>query len=200
MLNEKTVDKNTEIILPKKHKEVVKETSKESLKVEEKKVVEKMENVEVKAGNKMDSKVKKKKVKPLKPKAKNTTKKSAEVLKRAKLIAKNISLPTFRGRFGNREIRRVKKKKWQKWRYPRGIDIKLRRDDGAMPSTGYQTNNLIKFLHPSGFEEVLVFNSNQLNAVNKELQAIRIASAVGRKKRIEIVKKAKELDVRVLNR
>ena len=54
-------------------------------------------------------------------------------------------------------------------------------------------------LHSSGFEEVMVFNVNDVKKLNKETQAARIGSSVGTKKRLDIEKKAEELEVRILN-
>ena len=54
-------------------------------------------------------------------------------------------------------------------------------------------------LHPSGYEEVLVYNVKDLEKVDKERQAIRIASCVGMKKRLAIEEKARELGIKILN-
>ena len=137
---------------------------------------------------------------PVKPKAKNQTELSAEVLQRRKLIKQKVSLPTFRGRFGVRSIRKKSRAKFNKWRKPRGIDIRRRQDDGAWPKTGYSARLDIKGIHPSGFEDVLVRNLTELTALNPKNQAGRIAGTVGKRKRKEMVAKAKELKVRLLNR
>jgi large subunit ribosomal protein L32e len=57
----------------------------------------------------------------------------------------------------------------------------------------------VRGLHPSGFEEVFVFNIDDLNDINPKTQAARIGGTVGTKKRTEIVKKAEELDIRIIN-
>jgi large subunit ribosomal protein L32e len=54
-------------------------------------------------------------------------------------------------------------------------------------------------LHPSGFEEIIVHNVKDLEQLNPKTQAARIGGSVGTKKRIEIGKKAEELDLRILN-
>jgi large subunit ribosomal protein L32e len=54
-------------------------------------------------------------------------------------------------------------------------------------------------LHPSGFEEVMVHTVRDLDQVNPDIQAVRIGSTVGTKKRLEIAKKAEELNIRILN-
>lgn len=91
----------------------------------------------------------------------------------------------------------------ENWRRPRGIDSKMRlkkKGRPKMPNIGYRTPRIIRGLHPSGFKEILVYNPSQLNNVNPDREAIRIAGTVGRKKRLEIIKKADELGIRVLNR
>lgn len=52
---------------------------------------------------------------------------------------------------------------------------------------------------PSGYEEVLVYNPKDLEKIDPKRQAARIASRVGRRKRQEILEKAEELGIVVLN-
>lgn len=93
----------------------------------------------------------------------------------------------------------------ENWRRPRGKDSKMRLHKKGRPplvKIGYGTPALVRGRHPSGFEEVLVYNPNDVkNKVSDpSRQAIRIASSVGKRKRIEIIKLADELGIRVLNR
>lgn len=108
----------------------------------------------------------------------------------------------FRGRFGQRASRKVSNKKWQKWRKPRGIDIYFNREDGLVPGTGYQVAREIRFVHPSGYRERLVNNMNELLSLEKKKQSVaaRLSHAIGKKKRAELLKKADELKIVVLNR
>ncbi len=97
------------------------------------------------------------------------------------------------------------KKRAQKtgWRKPRGIDSKQKKgkkSKGAHPKIGYGAPTVKKFLHPSGYSEVYVRNILDLENVDPDRQAIRIASAVGKKKREEIIKKADEMKIKILNR
>lgn len=118
---------------------------------------------------------------------------------RDKIAKKN--LPTFRGRFGKRGgARRVANEKWQKWRYPRGIDVWFKREDGAMPGSGYRTPLEIRGRHPSGYKTVLVHNLADLEAVRDPDTAVIIARTVGRKKRAELLTKADAKKQVVLNR
>jgi len=88
------------------------------------------------------------------------------------------------------------------WRKPRGMTSKLRKHIGYRPSVvrvGFRGPKETRGLHPSGFEEVLVYNVRDLEKLNPKTQAARIGSSVGTKKRIEMEKKAEDLDLRVLN-
>ncbi|QLH75731.1 MAG: 50S ribosomal protein L32e [Methanomassiliicoccales archaeon] len=90
-----------------------------------------------------------------------------------------------------------------KWRKPRGIHSKQRRHYGYRPtivSIGFRGPAEVRGLHPSGFEEVMVFNPSQLDALDPKVQAARIGGTVGSKKRKDIISKADEIGIRVLNR
>ena len=89
------------------------------------------------------------------------------------------------------------------WRRPRGIHSKMRRGMKRRPpmvEIGYGGPALVRGLHPSGFEEVLVYNVDGLENLDPKTQAARIGGTVGVKKRIAIENRAKELGIRVLNR
>ena len=91
----------------------------------------------------------------------------------------------------------------QKWRRPRGIHSKMRRHFKyriPVVQVGFRGPASVRGLHPSGFEEVLVYNPKNLENVDPKAQAIRISSKVGDKKREMIVQKADEMKIRVLNR
>ena len=89
------------------------------------------------------------------------------------------------------------------WRRPRGIHSKMRRGMKRRPpmvEIGYRGPALVRDLHPSGFEEVLVYNVDGLEDIDPKTQAARIGGTVGVKKRIAIENRAKELGIRVLNK
>jgi large subunit ribosomal protein L32e len=105
--------------------------------------------------------------------------------------------PKFR-RWMSQAYKRVK----ESWRRPRGIHSKVRiRKKGKikMPSVGYGAPKELRFLHPSGLKEVLISNLKDLEKVDPKTQAIRIAHTVGEKKRKEIIKKAEEMKIKILN-
>jgi len=127
--------------------------------------------------------------------------KSKQVKRLSRLVrAKRRYL--FRGRFGRRSVLKVSKKKWQRWRQPRGIDIYFYREDGLVPGTGYKVAREIRFVHPSGYRERLVRNMNELLSLEKEKASVaaRLSHAIGKKKRSVLLRKADELNIVVLNR
>lgn len=89
------------------------------------------------------------------------------------------------------------------WRRPDGITSKMRINKKYRPSrarVGFRGPKNVRGLHPSGFEEVLVYTVSDLELINADVQAARISGTVGTKKRVAIVEKAKELDIRLLNK
>jgi len=88
------------------------------------------------------------------------------------------------------------------WRRPRGIDNKMRKKVKGWPDSpniGYGGPKVSQGLHPSGFKEVIVHNVDELSDVKPEVEAVRIAHTVGKRKRVEIFSKAKEMGIHVLN-
>jgi len=88
------------------------------------------------------------------------------------------------------------------WRRPDGITSKMRINLKYRPSkvrVGFRGPKEVRGFHSSGFEEIIVFNANDLDKINPDTQAARIGSSVGTKKRMNIEKKAEELNIRILN-
>ena len=113
------------------------------------------------------------------------------------MIMKKRKKPKFL-RQGSKNLVRVK----ENWRRPRGKQSKLRmhkKARGLLPNAGYGSPKSIRGFHPSGFEDVLVYNISNLEKIDSKKQACRIASTFGKKKRFEIMKKALELKIKVLN-
>ena len=89
------------------------------------------------------------------------------------------------------------------YRKPKGKDSKMRMNRkyrSPMARVGYGKVASARGLHPSGFEEVLVHNIDELDGIDPERQAIRIGSSVGNRKRSRIHDRADDLGLRVLNR
>lgn len=88
------------------------------------------------------------------------------------------------------------------WRRPDGITSKMRINLKYRPSkvrVGFRGPREVRGLHSSGFEEVMIYNVADLENIDPEKQAARIGGTVGTKKRLEIAKKAEELEIRILN-
>ena len=91
----------------------------------------------------------------------------------------------------------------ESWRRPKGIHSKMKRNLKRRPPVvdiGFRGPTEVRGLHPSGFEEVLVYNVDGLEGIDPKVQAVRIGGTVGTKKRIVIQERADELGIRVLNR
>ena len=109
----------------------------------------------------------------------------------------------------NRKRPAFKRQNWfrykrlgQKWRKPRGMHSKMRarrKYRPPMASISYRGPAAARGLHPSGFAEVLVHRPEELESLDGNLEAARVAATVGDRKREAIEARAAELDIRVLN-
>ncbi|MBU0636309.1 hypothetical protein KKE06_04760 [Candidatus Micrarchaeota archaeon] len=106
--------------------------------------------------------------------------------------------PTFKGRFGKRSIRKKGNKKWQRWRRPRGIDIRRTKEYGRIPRSGYGTSKKIRDLHPSGWKENHIANLQELVSLENP-GVVRLKAGIGQKKRKNILKEARKKGMQVLN-
>jgi large subunit ribosomal protein L32e len=115
------------------------------------------------------------------------------------------------------ELRRLKKEKtpvfqrqesWRyvrihdAWRKPKGVDSHMRLSVKGWPALvkiGYRGPRAVRGLHPSGLRDVLVHNMTELETLSPNADAARFAAGVGRRKRIELARRAKEMGIRVLN-
>ncbi len=90
----------------------------------------------------------------------------------------------------------------QNWRRPDGITSKMRKNLKYRPSkvrVGFRSPRMVRGLHPSGFEEIIVHTTAELQHIDPKKQAIRIGGTVGTRKRLEIAKEAEKRDIRILN-
>ncbi|MDW0259861.1 MAG: 50S ribosomal protein L32e [Nitrososphaeraceae archaeon] len=88
------------------------------------------------------------------------------------------------------------------WRKPKGKDNKMRKQVSGVPAlvkVGYKGPRKSRGLHPSGYNDVLIFNTNDLTRIDPKIDAIRIAHGVGYKKRLDILNEATKLKIKVLN-
>ena len=120
----------------------------------------------------------------------------------ADALAKRAMISGRRPAFKRQEWFRYSKL-GEMWRKPKGIHSKMKRGLKRRPpmvEVGYRGPAEVRGLHPSGFEEVLVYNVAGLEAIDPKKQAVRIGGTVGTKKRMAIEDRADELGIRVLNR
>ena len=113
--------------------------------------------------------------------------------------AQKKKTPSFR----RTEWFRYKRLSRSGWRAPHGMDNKQRRNykyRGSLVRIGHGKVAAARFLHPSGFREVMVHNIADLEAIDPETEAARVGATVGGRKREHIYARADELGVRVLNR
>ena len=109
------------------------------------------------------------------------------------------SKPSFR----RSEWFRYKRLSRSGWRRPKGMDNSQRKNlkyRGSKVRVGFGKVSEARGLHPSGFKEILVYNTLDLEDINPALEAARIGSTVGGRKREQIHLKADELGIRILNR
>lgn len=105
-------------------------------------------------------------------------------------------------RFKRQEYARYKKL-GIKWRRPRGKTSKMRRYEAgkpAMASIGYGSPKATRGLHPSGYQDILVYNMAELEKLDSASQAARISSTIGKRKKDTMLVRAKELGIKVLNK
>ena len=114
----------------------------------------------------------------------------------------------LRARARNKKPNFVRAESWKydrfslSWRKPRGLDNKIRRKIKGWPSgpsMGYKGPKIARFLHPSGYREVMVFNVESLSTIDPNTQAARISHTVGKRKRALIIAEAKNLSIKILN-
>ena len=108
-----------------------------------------------------------------------------------------VNTPKF-----NRQDHHKKKRVPTSWRRPRGTLSKQRigvKGKGDKVQAGFRSPKAVRGLHPSGFEEVRVHNVDDLEGIDGDTEAVRIASKVGGRKRERIEEEAEDREIRVLN-
>jgi len=130
------------------------------------------------------------------------------VSEKAKLSPKEASLLKIKTRKNRKTPRFKRQELWAQatlkdtWRRPKGKHSKMRKQErgrGRIPKPGYGSPSVVKGLDRQGFLPVRVFNPNDLEKLTPGKEKALIASTVGRKKRLEILKRAEEKGIAVAN-
>jgi len=90
----------------------------------------------------------------------------------------------------------------ENWRKPKGKDNKMRKQFSGVPpivKIGYRGPKAARGLHPSGYIDHIVFNVKDLMRLDPMKDAARLAHTVGTRKRKEILAKATNIGIKVLN-
>ncbi|EOQ98963.1 hypothetical protein E3P92_03687 [Wallemia ichthyophaga] len=90
------------------------------------------------------------------------------------------------------------------WRRPKGIDNAMRRrfkGQPTMPKIGFGSNKVTRHLRPNGLKTVVVNNVKDVDLLLMHTSKFtaEIAHNVSSKKRVEILARAKALNVKVTN-
>ena len=95
-----------------------------------------------------------------------------------------------------------KKRLGKEWRRPRGLHSKVRlnlKGRSKNVSVGYRSPKKVRNLHKSGLQEYIVKSVGDLEKLDAEKNGLIISSSLGKKKKIAILKKTKELGFNILN-
>lgn len=92
----------------------------------------------------------------------------------------------------------------ESWRRPKGIDSRVRRKwrgKVLMPNIGYGSNRKTRHMLPNGFYKFVVNNVDELDALLMQNRSYcaEIAHNVSSRKRIAILDRAAQLDIKVTN-
>jgi large subunit ribosomal protein L32e len=135
------------------------------------------------------------KVSLIKPKKSLVRKELKSVLGVRKKVKKRK--PGFKRQEGYRMVKLKKS-----WRRPRGRHSKLRKAEkakGPRPSPGYGSPRSVRGLTRHGYVEVMVSSPEDLDRMDPNKDSALISSTVGRRKREDILKKALDLNIQVIN-
>jgi len=120
----------------------------------------------------------------------------------------NEELLAARKKVAERRPKFIRQESWrydrlaENWRKPKGKDNKMRQQVSGVPpivKVGYRGPRIARGLHPSGYTDNIVHNVAELGRLDPKKDAARLGHTVGRRKRIEIITKASELGIKILN-
>jgi len=87
------------------------------------------------------------------------------------------------------------------WRKPRGKHSKMRQGfqgHQTCVDPGYGSPSDVRGLHSSGLMPIRIHDINDLSVLDKSSHAVVIGASVGQKNRVELVKKASSLGLKIL--
>ncbi len=90
----------------------------------------------------------------------------------------------------------------KKWRRPKGLHSKIRlnlKGRGKNVSAGYRGPKKVRHLHKSGLWRCIIKSSKDLEGLNAKESCLIISSSLGNRKKIALLKRAKELSFNVIN-
>ena len=120
----------------------------------------------------------------------------------------NEELLAERKKVSSKRPRFIRQESWrydrlaENWRKPKGKDNKMRKQVAGVPAIvkiGYRGPKAARGLHPSGYTDNVVHNVPELLRLDPKKDAARLGHTVGKRKRLEIISKATELGIKVLN-
>lgn len=117
-----------------------------------------------------------------------------------KLLATRKTIKSKKPDFVQQDYHK-KKRLSKKWKRPTGLQSKMRhqfKGYNRRVKQGWRSPVEVRGFHGKGVESVMINNVSELSKVTKD-QGIIISAKVGLKKRIDILKKAEELKILVLN-
>ncbi len=95
-----------------------------------------------------------------------------------------------------------KKRLDKKWKRPKGLHSKIRlkfKGRAKSISAGYRSPKKIRHLHKSGLQQCIVKSLQDLESLDAKKNCLIISSSLGKKKKIIVLKKAKEHGFSILN-
>lgn len=117
-----------------------------------------------------------------------------------KLLAVRKKLKDKKPNFLRQDGCKVKRLQ-KKWRQPKGMHSKLRKKRKSRmvhPSTGWSSPKAVRGMHRLGLKERYVLSVKDMEGMDKKTEGL-LVGRVGIKNKVEILKKALELKVTVLN-
>jgi large subunit ribosomal protein L32e len=117
------------------------------------------------------------------------------------LIAQKISMKKRMPKFERQEAHVKARLSRSGWRKPRGFQSKMRlqrKGYNAIVKVGYRTPRMLRGRLISGLLETIVISPSDLKNIQKDQIAL-IPRTLGNRKRLEVLKEAKKLKIRISN-